>query len=394
MKTADDIRPGKKAVLVQADDKLSEAIGCMAKDDAEEALVFSGKEFVGALSHFMMLRSRLNADEDKAAGFTISSARPDKGTPADWIANQMLDCSIRALPVFAGDKLKKIIGIYGLLDALSDEKELDAELKYAVEPKKSLSHDDKLGKAIHMMHSEKIKEILLTDDDGKPAGIVSSSSIIRNYHLQHTSERQHGETPDTPEKTHQTEQKQLLSLKLKNFAEKNISRIDKSAKVSEAAKLAAKERRALILAQEGGEPAGVIYAERLLKRIVELISAAAAEEALIQFKGMSKLNLDDNIISEIKNISEEQGEKLQRYFKNRYDMEIHVKQREKEGAQSRYTINSRIIYPGATVAAQAEDWDIITALRKSMDKLESQLESMYKGKPEGKSRDDRVRAAA
>lgn len=379
MKKAAELETSKITIKAQSDEPVSKLIGNMKKNDAEEALIFKDKSFKGVFSHFLMLRSRIDSSRSMAEKFTIPAARLAKDTGFFGVINQMLDTSIRALPVMENHDVEKVIDAYSVLDeAKKVEKAKDISVHEIMQEFVSVTEDERLGEILHLMHSKKLKEIPILGSDGKAIGFVASKKILESYHLMHTLERKHGQVPNTPQETTQTQQPNLLSLPAGNFMERDFQVIDADASMSDAAEMMLKKRMLMLVVVQNRNPIGIVSAEDILIKVLEL---GQPQVRNIFFKGLDELKADDLVIENVQKIAENQAPKLQNYFDNIFDLTIHLKEHQKEGKQHRYEVKSRITYPGSTIAADATDWDIVTAVRMSLDKLEKILESKYKEKP-------------
>lgn len=372
MTDAIDINPSSRTIEVQKDTAVSKVIGSMNKVGAEEALVFEGKDFMGLFSHFRMLRSRANPARDKAERFVIPATRLAPDTSVLKAAEQMQDSSIRALPVFKGDKLHKTIDVYGVMDALKKES-LDAPASVAMSLIDTVEESVGLGKALHMMHSRKVREMLVSDKDGEVIGVVSSKSVLENYHLHHTAERQHAEVPDSPDKTTQTEVKDLLDMPVRNFMEESYRTLESGMTLSGAIAAFADAAVPMLVETDDGVPVGILRAEETIKKALENLSG---EVWNIHFVGLD--NIGWRTADSIKEYCSKKGDKMYNHFKNEFEITVHIKEKEQTGKQRRYEVHSRLSYPGSTLSSFSDDWDLMTAVRKTMEKIENQLKSKYK----------------
>ena len=89
--------------------------------------------------------------------------------------------------------------------------------------------------------------------------------------------------------------------------------------------------------------------------------------------------IDDYDKENLTKIASNQAFKLQRYLHSPFTLDIHIKEYGKDGQQRKYSVHIRAEFPGQILTASQDDWDIITALRKTFDNLENKSKSRFKG---------------
>jgi ribosome-associated translation inhibitor RaiA len=101
--------------------------------------------------------------------------------------------------------------------------------------------------------------------------------------------------------------------------------------------------------------------------------------ANIQFVNIENLDIDGHTKRRLDEISKQYLNQFAHHIRNKIlELKIHLKEWQKDGDRHRYESHIRITYPGGTIAADAEDWDAITALRKSLDEIDFQLKHRHK----------------
>ena len=70
--------------------------------------------------------------------------------------------------------------------------------------------------------------------------------------------------------------------------------------------------------------------------------------------------------------------KIQRMTKTPIKIKIDVKEYDKEGKKSKYSIDSQLIYSGKMLPSSSWDWDLARAIHKAMIKLENEAEHKWK----------------
>ncbi|MFP4423647.1 MAG: CBS domain-containing protein [Candidatus Woesearchaeota archaeon] len=359
-----DIAPSKTTVSMQVNQTVSQLIGKMIKNKAEECLVYDGNRLHGLFSHFNMLKSRTDLAESKIRNFTVPATRVHAEADILEVAKHLLDTETRLLPVYQKD-WSKIVDIYGVMDVLSQTTD---KFRIYSEQLQMLDEDTALGDALHFMHNQKYREVPVGKDE-KVRGILTSKRIMENYHLGRIQERPRGYQPNAPSKEH--ERGKLLEVPIHNFLDYPYY-IKNKATIQEVAAAMAHNKSPLLIVYDDG-PVGIITAEMVLR---EYLEASTPKIGKIIFEGTNGMH--PSLLARMDKIASNQAEKLQHYFNNVYELRIHLKEKEKEGKRSRYEINALLSYPGATLTAASMDWDVITAIRKSFDKLENQLHGKYR----------------
>lgn len=97
----------------------------------------------------------------------------------------------------------------------------------------------------------------------------------------------------------------------------------------------------------------------------------------IQFIGVNELDEPQKAL--VNKLSTEYYDKIQRSLKNLTSLVIHVKQYEKEGKKSKFSIHIRAIAPTRIFeSTKASDWDLTRTLHKAFKDLERQIEHVIK----------------
>ncbi len=377
MFTAEDISKSNSTVHIGDDETVSRLLGEMKKKQAEEALVFSKKGFKGIFSQFQMLRSRADVSHEKVRKYTVPCARINPDTDLIAISAQMLDSTIRSLPIFdaKGQNQVSTIDIYGLLEKIKEHLSEDHRIDSAIQIPLYVRSDEKLGKLIHLMHSKKLREIPLMDKTGELSGIITVGRIMDSYHLHHTQERQHAQRPDTPENTIQTEKKDLLELPAENFSEPFDLSVGHDNYLSEAAAMMAENKRTFLFVEEYGIIKGIVTAEGILKRFLDVIRKT---EENIRFRGFSKAGVRGVEFETINEIASIHANKLKAHIKNIMDLRIHLKENDSSGKRSRYQVLCHLSAPGRDFSSESAEWDVVTAVRMALSRIEKQVKSRYR----------------
>jgi len=75
---------------------------------------------------------------------------------------------------------------------------------------------------------------------------------------------------------------------------------------------------------------------------------------------------------------EEYHKKIQRLIKNPLLLKVHVKEYDKDGKKSKYSLNTEAVFAGKMIESSSWDYDFARAIHKGMKKIESEIEKKFK----------------
>ena len=75
---------------------------------------------------------------------------------------------------------------------------------------------------------------------------------------------------------------------------------------------------------------------------------------------------------------EEYHKKIQRLIKSSLRLKMHVKEYDKDGKKSKYSINTEAIFAGKMIESSSWDYDFARAIHKGMKKIENEMEKKFK----------------
>ncbi len=98
----------------------------------------------------------------------------------------------------------------------------------------------------------------------------------------------------------------------------------------------------------------------------------------IRFVNINDIDVDENIKNILGDISVEYSNKLKQQLQNEFEATVHIKEHKKKGKQHLYEVHSRINYPGDTIASESNKWDIIVAIRDTLEDINTQIKNKFK----------------
>jgi ribosome-associated translation inhibitor RaiA len=96
----------------------------------------------------------------------------------------------------------------------------------------------------------------------------------------------------------------------------------------------------------------------------------------IEIIGVKLLTEKQKEIADI--ILNEYHKKIQRLIKNPLLLKVHIKEYDKDGKKSKYSINTEAIFAGKMIESSSWDYDFARAIHKAMKKIESEMEKKFK----------------
>jgi CBS domain-containing protein/ribosome-associated translation inhibitor RaiA len=378
MKTAGDILR-KEYVRAATDTPVSQVLGNLVKHGADEAIIFDNDTVKGSFKPRLLGRSRIDVKEMKASHATEAVPHIEPDTPLLDVAKLMYTSNSTHLPVVDGSVqgVAHVHDVFAHLDHLHGDEMTIADIH---SPKAvTIDEDAPVGKAISIMRKHTIDRLPVTSG-GNVTGFLSYKDLVKNYYLQH-QKPDRGHKPKIETKGFDSERHGPWDVAVKSFMHTgNIITAEPHHSLSDVAALMRDNDVMSVLVNDGD-------IRVVTKRdVLEAVTKAVEEiEGYIHYKGWEDLNVSEYTQKRIKKSVENYATKFQDYIDNEYELTVHVKQYDDEGTRAKYSVKSRLTFPGKTVASDKQhDWEFPTAIRKSMDAIETQLEKLYtqqKGRP-------------
>lgn len=96
----------------------------------------------------------------------------------------------------------------------------------------------------------------------------------------------------------------------------------------------------------------------------------------IEIIGIKLLNEEEKKIGNT--LLEEYHKKIQRLIKNPLLLKVHIKEYDKDGKKSKYSINTEAVFAGKMIESSSWDYDFARAIHKGMKKIENEMEKKFK----------------
>ena len=95
----------------------------------------------------------------------------------------------------------------------------------------------------------------------------------------------------------------------------------------------------------------------------------------IEIKGIELLDEEEKQIAN--KLFDGYYPKIERIAKNDLLLKVHIKEYDKDGKKSKYSINAEAIFSGKMLSSSSWDYDLARAIHKSMKKLETEIEHKF-----------------
>lgn len=363
------------------DSMLSEMIGKLRQSESRSGLVFRNDKYLGVIERKKLLRARIDASNTKLAKYIHRT--PILSEHADVIetAYLMHQSDADFLPV---ESRKEIIGVVDSLNvamlgaSLPECKACKISDLRIIKPPK-LNKDDSLATALDIMYMKRIDQVPVFDGRNL-YGIISYRDILQKYfnwspkrEFSTKMSKSVGRTTRGAE----ADKPSLANLPVSSFSTNdNIVSVGSNARLLDTLALMTKHNVSDAIVMDGENVKGILTLKSILRMIGSL---KIPQNFNIKFIGLQDLKLKSYEKYNVTKIVSNQAFKLQRALHNQFSLVMHLKEYQKDGNRQKYAINLRVEFPGRIVTVSEDDWDIETAVRKTLDNAKNKLKKNFKG---------------
>ncbi|MAF99422.1 MAG: hypothetical protein CMH61_02310 [Nanoarchaeota archaeon] len=97
----------------------------------------------------------------------------------------------------------------------------------------------------------------------------------------------------------------------------------------------------------------------------------------ITFSGLHDTHLEPYQIVNLQKLAEQEAGKLEHGVHNG-NLVLHVKEYSKDGKKHKYSITMKLEYPGQLITSTQEDWDVVTAVRKTFNNAKNAVNKKFR----------------
>lgn len=367
-------------VVLSEEMTISEMIGKFRTQEKRAGLVFRNKKYLGTVAKKHLMKLQLDVTETKIKDYLLRTPVITEDADLIDVAYLMYESSLDFVPV---EKDKRIIGVVNALDiavgSLPDLKEWKVkDAKMIPLAKIKLEKGDAVAEAMTIMHHEHVDQALVFEKKVL-YGIISYRDLLRKY--MNWSPRRDisvkfnklmsskGSSTDVPH---------LASSPVEGFCTReNLAIVRPNDAVRTAVELMSKNNVTDVIVQDGAVQ-GLLTVKNVLRLVASL---KVPQNFNIVWVGIHDLDLDSEDKAQVQKVASNEAFKLQRRIHNAFNLTIHLKEYNKDHQKGKhkFSVHMRVEYPGRTMTISQDDWDLVTALRKTFENAESALKAKFRG---------------
>jgi CBS domain-containing protein len=345
---------GKKLVVIDPEDTISNALGKMKKYDATELAVMKGENIVGVLSYSKLIKRRnlpLSTRVEHIMSIPPKIKATDKMTK---IAEIFISTDYGSVPVIKGNRLE---GFVTRRDVVSQVQNIESLSKmYAEEVMTDnpicVKEDDNVSKAMHLMRGLEEMTIPVVNKKGELKGLVSAKNLSEYLKRPRKgkSPRERGERKD-------------LNIVVRSLMVSNVSTVTRSSQVKDIIDIMMNKNQANVIVLEEEIPVGIVTERDIIEALAGL---GERKEVYVQISGLEES--DPMVYEEMYTII---GKYLSRIGKI-YTPKIfnaHVVHHHQPDDLTKYTVHSRLTMEKGSFTSQEYDWDLFQALDMSLEHI-------------------------
>ncbi|MFB6075529.1 MAG: CBS domain-containing protein [Candidatus Aenigmatarchaeota archaeon] len=344
---------------ISKEEHLSKAKGIFKEEDVYALCVYDENNgFIG------LTTERNLAERGVPAHTKIKSLiyNPPKIKPEDAFvdaAKKVLDSGYDAAPIFDNDEVIGVLTEYNIIDIARKADELtDQKSKKYTDEVICIGVGEDIGKARHIMHEEGVSRLPVVDTEGKLEGVVTLKDIMKTIQ---PNERM-GDRDVAGEKIPHYE------IPISSIMNDKPLTIDEDTNLKTAAEQMNKKRQYSAIIVKNKKPLGIITP----KDTIEFIASLKEKKGVyLQITGMP--DVDSFVVSKMHDTVDKTVQKIGRIYEGLEYLIIHIKEHNKGGKQTKYTIRTRFMTPVGIFVSKNWGWDLLTALDKALDNLERQV---------------------
>ncbi|MBS3126975.1 CBS domain-containing protein [Candidatus Woesearchaeota archaeon] len=369
-------------LVFDQDEVLSQVIGKLRQNEKRAGLIFRNKKYLGVIEKKRLLRSRLDATSIKAGNYIHHTPIINEHADIIETAYTLFQSDVDFLPV---EQNKKIVGVLQALDLVNLAMDLPELKKLKVNDVKimksiEVQKDDPLARALDVMFLKRVDQVPVLDN-GNIFGIISYRDVLRKY-LNWSPKREHSkkfnkEVAST--RSAEVDIPNLVELPVHSFSTNdNLVTTSQDSSLRDVVALMVKRNVSSALVTSGQKIQGLLTVKNILRSIGSL---KIPPNFNIKFIGLGVVDLNSYQKQNVKKVASNEAFKLQRMIHNEFRLSIHLKEYEKngkDGKQHKYSVTMRVEFPGQIITSTQDDWDAITAVRKTFDNAKNVVKKKFK----------------
>ncbi len=342
----------KNIVHVSPEDTVREAISKMKKNRIHQLPVIDDSMCgMLTLKNIVTRGSDLNT---KAKNISINVPSIDADKNAEEAATFLLRTGMKAVPVYDKEKLVGIISETDLAKAVKTDKKASDVASRAV----TIEKDGNVGSIKNLMVSKNISRIPVVEKN-EVLGIVGTMELLKILEANKTYEARISSLGghDSKEKMSAEETEAMAIMKTPAV-------VNGDASIKDVVNLMQKSEEVIVR----GDFVGIITP----KDIIELLARPPENEVLVQIA-----NIGDEDDVDIEKVHQTAQSFINKIKMSRPEFLIIHLDRYNKGGKTRYVIKTRMSAHIGLFVSEASEWNIITSVQESLNKLEREVKKKY-----------------
>jgi len=362
-------------VAIDSGQPLSKTKAKMEEHNLHEIPVVDGKEFKGIVSYRDLI-DNIHVSPTTTKVDSIMQQPPKARADMNLIelANLRKNSGNKRFILKEGDRLRAVIGeediVYPLGDGVEELRKFTiADLMNT--DLITLEEGDKHDKAVEAMRTHNISHIPITDSNGRVEGLLSEFDLLKSM-----VRRQKMDSGDV-----KGEKNKFADIPCQELMDPNpLSISDLSISIFDAIKmLRSRGCRQLVVVDQDDKSQAILT----LKDIIDYIASFQSQEAVL----VNLINVDSD--GEKQAIHEKLENALQgslgRILERPTELNLHVKQYEKDGKRHKYSVHAKLFSELGTTMVHGHGWELLNVVDEIVNNLTERI------KKEKSKRRDRVR---
>ncbi len=364
-------------------DSISSLMAAMKKNNAETALIFDGKKFMGIVSHSGLLR---NVDLQKTKVSTIMKTSPKLSVNQsfDEIVKLMRNADTHLLPVIEKNQVIGAVNAQSILARMQNNEAIQrmtATQMATAQPIIANENDD-LGKVMRQLKESNVRKVPVLNAKGIVSGVLKMDSIALDVLL--PMDRAAGNTYQSKNSTKGTSKNNMVSIPVKSVMDENPIIVRGNEKGNKVVEMLSKQVNPLLIIAENGKH-GMISVQNVFNAYLNQSQESSdAEENFIHTTHLPDVDEIDK--AKIDSMLTKTFTRVQRGMKGEVHMHIVFKQSNKAGLRAKTLVSIRVEGAGKPYSSRAEDWKVLLATKEACSALESEISKIHHGRDESGKR--------
>jgi CBS domain-containing protein len=251
-------------VSVDKENRVSYLIGKLKLEKKTEAVVLDKKKYYGIVCKKKLLKSRMNAAEEKVKKAAVKPGVLNGGESMEDTARIMLDSDAHILPVVSKGMVEGVVYAADVIEQLDKKIKEKRASEFMTTNVIAFHEDTPLGKVINTMHLKKIDHAPIVNEMNKITGVVSAIDLVLKYSI--FPMKRPGGHNIRGGKSSPGKPRDLVSLPVINETTTDVVTASPGDRVKKIISLMEEEKISdVIIADDFNEPVGIITIKDLLK---------------------------------------------------------------------------------------------------------------------------------